>query len=129
MTKEEHINYWVLIAEKDWEIAQKLYLSNDFVYCLFFTHLAFEKIAKALWVKNHEDNFPPKTHNIVYILEKSDIHLNDEQKDYLLLLNDFQLESRYPDYKQKIFNICDKQFTDEILIIANKIKLWLHSLI
>lgn len=129
MTKEEHINYWITVADKDWGISQKLYQSNDFVYCLFFVHLTLEKIAKAVWVKNNDENFPPKTHNIVYILEKSEVLLTDEQKDFLLLLNDFQLESRYPDFKQKIFEVCNKKLADEIINNAKTIKIWLHKMI
>ena len=114
MTKQEHIKYWITTAEKDWDIVKKLYKSKDYLYCLFFVHLVLEKIAKAIWVKQN-DITPPRTHNIVYLLEKSEINLSNVNKDFLLILNDFQLEGRYPDYNQKIYKICDKRYTDEIL--------------
>ena len=87
MTKDEHIKYWIDIAEKDWDIAQKLYSTKDFVYCLFFAHLVIEKISKAHWVKCNQDNFPPKVHNVVYLLDQSTVQLDNEQTDFLLLLN------------------------------------------
>ncbi|MBI4646344.1 MAG: HEPN domain-containing protein [Bacteroidia bacterium] len=129
MTKEEHIAYWISLAEKDWKVVKKLYQTKEYVYCLFFTHLTIEKFSKALWVKNNEDNYPPKKYNIVYLLEKSNIQLSDEQKDFLLILNDFQLEGRYPDYKQKIYKICTKHYTDDILVKVKKIKIWLRKML
>ncbi|MCX6270622.1 MAG: HEPN domain-containing protein [Bacteroidetes bacterium] len=69
MTKEEHIKYWISIAEKDWKVVRNLYKSKDYVYCLFFAHLVVEKLSKAIWIKFKEENHPPRLHNIVYILE------------------------------------------------------------
>ena len=115
MTKNEHIEYWLAIADKDWEIVQKLYQSGDYMYCLFFCHLVIEKISKAIWVKNHETNIPPKIHNIINLLDESQISFDNEKSEFLLLLNEFNIEARYPDYKQKIFRICDKTYTDDML--------------
>ena len=127
MTKEEHIKYWIDIAEKDWAIHLKLYDSMDFVYCLFFVHLMVEKLSKAVWVKYNVDNYPPKSHNTCYILDQAKIGLSDEQKDFLLILNEFNIEGRYPDYNQKIFKICTKKYTDDILLKTKEIKEWLLS--
>jgi len=60
MNKQDHINYWISVAEKDWEIVAKLYKSNDFVYALFFCHLVIEKLSKVVWVSNSHDNVPPR---------------------------------------------------------------------
>jgi len=115
LTKEEHIQYWISSSEKDWKVIDDLYKADDFVYSLFFAHLVIEKICKALWVKNNENNYPPKVHNLVYLLENARIEIEDEHKEFALFLNDFQLQGRYPDYEHKIFEICTKQKTDEIL--------------
>ncbi|MCD6555817.1 MAG: HEPN domain-containing protein [Bacteroidales bacterium] len=125
MTKDEHINYWKTSSEKDWSVVFNLYKSKDYVYSLFFSHLTIEKLAKALWVKNNDNNHPPRIHNIVSLLERADIEMPDEIKEFLLILNDFQLEGRYPDYRMKIFKICDKQRTDEMLKDVKKVRIWL----
>jgi HEPN domain-containing protein len=125
MTKEDHVNYWISTAEKDWNVVQNLYNSKDYVYCLFFSHLVIEKLSKALWIKYKDENYPPRIHNIVYILEKANIEIEDSKKEFLLILNDFQLEGRYPDYQQKIYQMCTKERTDELLKTINEIKLWL----
>ena len=127
MTKKEHVEYWKTSSEKDWEVVESLFSSGHYVYSLYFAHLVLEKISKALWVKHNEENFPPKSHNIVYLLENSSVELNEIQKDFLLTMNDFQLEGRYPDYKQKVYEICTKKKTEELLTKVEEIKAWLTS--
>ena len=127
MNKDDHIKYWISIAEKDWNVVLSLYNSKEYVYSLFFSHLVIEKLSKALWVKTSEGNHPPRVHNIVYVLDNANIEINDEMKEFLLILNDFQLEGRYPDYQQKIFQICTKEYTDELLVTIKEIREWLLS--
>jgi HEPN domain-containing protein len=115
MTKQEHIKYWIETSENDWQIVFKLLKSKDYMYSLFFSHLTIEKLSKAIWINNNEENYPPKTHNILFILEKAGFELTDAQKDFLIKSNSFQLEGRYPDYKLEIYKICDKEFTEKFL--------------
>lgn len=125
MNKEEHIKYWIDIAEKDWDIVNTLYDAEKYIYCLFFAHLVLEKLSKAIWVKDNELNIPPKVHNIVYLLEKTNAELTIEQKKFLVVMNDFQLEGRYPDYKQKVYHLLTKEKTDEIISKVKEIREWL----
>lgn len=46
MTKNEHMEYWLKIADKDWDIVQKLYRSEDYMYCLFFCLWLLKKFLK-----------------------------------------------------------------------------------
>ena len=111
MTKEQHIDYWITTAEEDWISVEALLNTQRYVHCLFWAHLTLEKLAKAHWVKNHEDNIPPKVHNIVWLLEESDVNLKSEMMNFLGYFNDFQLSGRYPDYMSKIYKDCTKDFT------------------
>ena len=129
MTKQEHINYWTETAENDWQIMHKLYLSEDYLYSLFFLHLSIEKMTKAVWVLKHKENLPPKSHNLYYILEQSCIEMNNNQKDFLLILNEFNIAGRYPDYKRKIYKVASKEYTKEILQKAEEIKQWLLEIL
>ena len=115
MTKQQHIDYWINSAEKDWVSVDVLFVGKQYLHCLFWAHLTLEKLAKAHWVKNHEDNIPPKVHNIIWLLEESNVDLGDATMIFLKKLNDFQLSSRYPDYLNKIHKICNKEFTFEKL--------------
>jgi len=125
MTKKEHIAYWITNADKDWQRAERCFRDQDYVFSLFCLHLAMEKICKALWVKYNEENFPPKIHNLVRLLKGSSIELEEEKLIFLNDLNKFQLESRYSDYREKIYKECTTDFTKNMFKKAKTIKLCL----
>lgn len=112
MTKSEHIDYWINSANEDWKAVFSLFDGRNYVQSLFFAHLVLKKITKAIWVKNNESNVPPKIHSIIKLLSQTPVILNAEQMDYLVEVNKFQLEGRYPDYKNNLYKICNKEFTD-----------------
>ena len=111
MTKEEHIKYWMNTAEDDWITVEAMFEMKRYLHCLFWAHLTLEKLTKAHWVKNHQDNIPPKVHNIVWLLEQSDIDLGIEMIDFLEGFNKFQLSGRYPDYSNNLYKRCTKELT------------------
>ena len=115
MTKEQYIDYWIDTAENDWSTVETLFDTGRNLHCLFWAHLTLEKIAKAHWVKNHEENIPPKVHNIVWLLQESQIDITQENMTFLEVLNRFQLSTRYPDYMRKIEKLCTKDFTENQL--------------
>jgi len=112
LTKEQHIDYWVGTAEKDWVSVDVLFKGKQYLQCLFWAHLTLEKLAKAVWVKNHTENIPPKIHDLILLLERSNVNLGEENMKFLHNYNAFQLSSRYPDYLNKIYKVCTKQFTE-----------------
>ncbi len=113
MNKQEHINYWVATADHDLETAETLFQSGRYDACLFFGHLMLEKVLKSLWVKAREDDFiPPKIHNLLKIATESKISINDEQKTLLSSTEDFNIETRYPDYRLSFYKLCTKEFTE-----------------
>ena len=103
MTKEEHIEYWVNTAQYDWTGVENAFNAKDYLHCLFWAHLTLEKLAKANWVRTHQDNIPPRVHNIVWLLEDSNIDLGEDMSDFLEGFNRFQLSGRYPDYTNDIY--------------------------
>ncbi|MDR2584830.1 MAG: HEPN domain-containing protein [Prevotellaceae bacterium] len=111
MTKAEHIGYWVETAQNDWVAVESMFETKNYLHCLFWAHLVLEKLAKAHWVKTHEDNIPPKVHNVVWLLEESNVDLGEDMKDFLEGFNKFQLSGRYPDYTKNIYKMCTKEFT------------------
>ena len=99
MTKQQHIDYWVETAEKDWIVVQQLFDAKSYIHALFWAHLVLEKLCKAHWVKDNIGNTPPKIHNLINLIAKTNAKLPKTDKDFLSILNQFQLEGRYPDYK------------------------------
>ena len=119
MTKEQYIDYWIDTAQNDWITVEAMFEAKRYLHCLFWAHLTIEKLAKANWVKTHTENIPPRVHNIVWLLEESNIELSAEDITFLEVFHRFQLSSRYPDYLRKIERTCTKETTEDQL---NKLK-------
>ena len=119
MEKQDFIKYWADSSNHDLEVANSLFDSKDFDYCLFLSHLSLEKLLKAIWVKNNVENNPPLTHNLVYLARHANLDLNEEQLKFLQIVNSYNIGIRYPDYKFKIYQMCDQEFTEYNL---NKVK-------
>ena len=113
--KEKQIKYWETTAIDDLESINYLFEGGKYVQALFFAHLAIEKILKALWVKGNAENFPPKTHNLTYLYENSKIELNEEQTDFLQIMNVYQIEGRYPDYVSMLHQTTTKDKAQTII--------------
>ena len=126
-TKEEHVQYWKLQAEDDWEAVYTLFNGRKYLQSLFFAHLVIEKICKAIWIKHNQSNIPPKTHNLNFLLSQTKLELTDEQNEFLLNLNRFQLEGRYPDYITNMQEICTKDFAYGMISQTKEIKEWLQE--
>ncbi len=113
--KEKQIAYWVRTAIDDLESIIYLFEGKKYVQALFFAHLSLEKILKALWVKCNEHNFPPKTHNLIYLYENCGITLSEGQTDLLQMMNVYQIEGRYPDYISMLHNTTTKGKAEGII--------------
>ena len=121
MSKQEYISYWIETALDNIDTAKYLFSGKKYVEALFFTHLYLEKICKALWVQNNEQNHPPRIHNLVRLLEKSLIQLPEEDLEFLDVMNAYQIEGRYPDYMNMLHKDTNKEIAEEYIKKAKQI--------
>jgi HEPN domain-containing protein len=124
-TKKEHIVHWVDQSKEDWEAAELLFIGKKYLHALFFAHLSVEKVCKAHWVNANEGNVPPKTHNLIFLLSQAKIELVESQKEFLLELNRFQIEGRYPEQLSKLYKASTAAFTQNKLNHAKELRIWL----
>ncbi|MHB1686698.1 MAG: HEPN domain-containing protein [Ignavibacteriaceae bacterium] len=127
MNKEEHIKYWIETSKYDLGSAFAIFNSGKFNWSLFIAHLALEKLLKALWVKNNKENNPPKIHDLAKIGEGAKIDLTVQQFAFLRLVNTFNFEARYPDYKFSFYKICTKEFAEINLYKIKEMYQWLET--
>lgn len=113
MTKDEHIQYWLESAEHDLETSNTLFEVDKYDWSLFIGHLVIEKLLKAVFVKNNDNKIPPKLHNLVRLAELSLIEIDEERKILLDKINDFNIEVRYPEYKNEFYKICTREYAQE----------------
>ncbi len=127
MTKSEYIEYWQLTAEKDWVAVGHLFEKGDYLHALFFAHLVLEKLLKAHYVKDNASDFPPKTHNLLFLASNTALNPSPDHLRLLSQMNQFQLDGRYPDYKLTMFQIASKTYTENLLQEIELLKTWLNS--
>lgn len=69
MVKANKHDEWYFQSDYDYEVAVDMLSSGRTVYCVFLCHLCIEKAFKGLYVKK-TGNFPPKSHSLIYFVEK-----------------------------------------------------------
>ena len=99
------------------------------VQLFLLASLALEKILKAVFVKRNDNNIPPKVHNLVRLAELSDIKLDNDQKFCLDKINDFNIQTRYPDYKLEFYKRCNAEYADEYLTKIKEFYICFNSLL
>lgn len=129
MEKEKHVKYWLDSSEEDWLSAKEIASKNERKYmALFLGHLSSEKLLKALYVKIF-DQTPPYKHDLVLIAEKCSLELNDETVTDLKIINEFNIQARYPDYKNEFAKHSTAVFVNDELKRIERIREWIKSTI
>jgi HEPN domain-containing protein len=127
MKIEEHIKYWAESADHDLDSAESLFVAGKYDWSLFIGHLVLEKILKALYVQDNQNQLPPKTHNLVKLAENTNIVLSADQKFFLDEVNDFNLEVRYPGYKREFYKKCTNDFAEPYFLRIREMFQWIKS--
>ncbi len=122
MNKKEHIDWWKKEALRNWETSIYLMNGKQNVFALFTFHLTIEKLLKAIWVKDNIENTPPRQHDLTLIYNQTDLKLDSEWYDYLATINTWNIESRYPDYKLKIYERANEIYMNEHFEKISKLK-------
>ena len=92
---------WFKQAIYDIQTAEIMFDNKRYIYTVFMCHLAIEKALKGLYAKEL-NKLPPKTHNLIFLLEKIKFDVSEEQYDFIFTLNGVSIPTRYPDELQKM---------------------------
>lgn len=122
MTKAEHIEFWKNSSNRDWESVNVLYNGKQYVQALFFCHLVLEKLFKAIWIKDNEENTPPFSHNLESLFNQTNLELDPVTTDFLSIANNWNIEGRYQDYKDKFYKKATKEYTFEKINEVEKLR-------
>ena len=126
MDKEKLISYWINSSDRDFKAMRHLFMKKDYTRSLFIGHLVIEKLLKAYYIKNI-DNQPPLIHNLLRLAEKSKILLTEEQKDFLDTVSTFNKRARYDDYNLEFYKICTKKFSKSWIEKITGFRKWIKE--
>ena len=128
MDRQEKINYWLEIADYDFETANVMLEGKRFLYVGFMCHQTIEKVLKAYYSSKF-DEVPPLIHNLKHIAVKVGIYdlLSEEQKDIIDLLIPLNIEARYPTYKEQLLKSLSFVKCKDIIHQTKSLKLWIEK--
>lgn len=111
---QKTIQEWMEISEYDLKTAEAMLTTGRYLYVAFMCQQAIEKILKAFYVQQ-KNELPPRTHNLLYVVDLLEMDMKEEDKVWLSQLNQFYVESRYPDERAELAKAVDKNKARQIL--------------
>ncbi|MEK7117802.1 MAG: HEPN domain-containing protein [Patescibacteria group bacterium] len=123
---EKTIAYYEESSEKDLIVAKKLFNDREFGYCLFFCHLAIEKLLKAV-VVIHTNAPAEYTHSLLRLAELAELSLNINQIENLKTITKFNIAGRYEDEKWEFRKTATEEYAKKYLFITDEIISWLKK--
>lgn len=128
MTREEKVQYWIDIADYDLETAEAMYNTGRWLYVAFMCHQVIEKTLKAYWTAKRDDN-PPYIHNHKRLAEGCGLYelMTDEQKDFIATISTFNIQARYPEYKDQLARALTKSVCRHVIDTTKELKQWIEK--
>ena len=117
---------WLKQADYDMDTAQVMFNSGRYFYAVFMCHLSIEKGLKGLFSKVLDET-PPKTHNLLYLLDKIGKRPKQELEKFIAKLNTASLATRYPDDLAKIQEAYTAEVTMEMIIKSKDVLQWIKT--
>ena len=117
---------WFKQSEYDFETAIAMLDSGRYIYSVFMCHLSIEKSLKGLYIEYFKE-LPPKSHNLIYFLDKLKIDLSEEDNKFIILLNDQAIATRYPESLEMLSSKFSKSSTKLIIQKTKGILEWINS--
>ena len=108
--------------------AEAMLKAERFLYVGFMCHQAIEKMLKAYY-QLVKGGIPPKTHNILFLMKETALFdsLSDQQKAFLEMLMPMNIETRYPEYKDRLFKSLDREKCSKILHETREMHAWIKE--
>ncbi len=122
----ELFQHWSKTADYDIKTASDMFNVKRYPYALFMCHLAIEKLLKALIVKQTNEH-APYTHNLVELGKNSGINFTEDDQILLADLKEFNLESRYPEWKKDFYKKANRKYTERYLLRTTSLFAWLKK--
>jgi HEPN domain-containing protein len=89
------VRFWRDGSVDDLEAARTLLVAGKIRQAGFFVHLAIEKALKAC-VASVTRDLPPRSHDLLFLVERSGLELGGPQRDFIGRVQVYCLEGRYP---------------------------------
>ena len=117
---------WIKSSEYDIKTADSMQRSKRFIYVIFMCHLSVEKVLKAIVISKLRQ-FPPKTHDLFYLVKLLSLDIPDKHKAILMHLNEASVPTRYPEDISKLVKSYNSSTADRYLKQTKGLLKWLKA--
>ena len=122
----DKVAYWIDIADYDIKTAEAMYQTGRWLYVAFMCHQVIEKTLKAYWCGS-QPNDPPYTHHHMRLAEGCGLYdkMSDEQKNFLDLVTNYNIEARYPEDKEALARTLTPQVCRQLIDETKQLMTWI----
>jgi HEPN domain-containing protein len=108
MTRDEKVQYWLYVA--------------------FMCHQDIEKTLKGYWCATQETD-PPYTHSHQRLAAGSGLYdlMNDDQRDFLDTITNYNIEARYPEDKDALARTLTSDFCRQMIDETKQMQQWIEG--
>ena len=103
-------------------------LGGRWLYVAFMCHQVIEKTLKAYWCATQETE-PPYTHSHQRLATGSGIYdeMNDDQRDFLDIITNYNIEARYPEDKNTLARTLTSDFCQQMIDETKQMQQWIEG--
>lgn len=116
---------WFKQAEYDLGTANAMFRSRRYIYTVFMCHLCLEKTLKGLIAA--DGRVPVKSHDLIFLLDRSGMLLPKQHVEFLEMLNDVSVPTRYPDDLEHLITQYPRKRTKDIVDQCREVFEWIKN--
>ena len=119
---------WIALAEYDLDTAQHMLVTGRYLYVIFMSHLALEKMLKA-HVTEVTQAIPAKSHDLIYLVKKAGLDVPQPHLDFIGKINTASIPTRYPEDLQRALKEYSESVAREYISQTAEVLQWLKRML
>ena len=123
---EKRTEEWFRQSDYDMDTAEYMHQGGRNIYAVFMCHLAVEKALKGLFYEKLRA-VPPKTHNLVFLLNKIDLKPPESPGKFIIKLSEASIPTRYPEDLAKVQQAYTESVVQDMLSRAKEVITWIKG--
>ena len=119
---------WIALAEYDLDTARHMLVTGRYLYVVFISHLALEKMLKAHVTEATQD-IPAKSHDLIYLVKKAGLDVPQPHLDFIGKINTASIPTRYPEDLQRALKEYSESVAREYISQTAEVLQWLKRML
>ena len=123
---EKRTEEWLRQSDYDMDTADYMHKGGRHTYAVFICHLAIEKALKGFYYEKLR-KIPPKSHNLIYLLNEIGIKPPKGPGMYIAKLSEASIPTRYPENLAKLQQVYSESVVKDILTNGKELIAWIKE--